>query len=538
MSEEEARGPGQPLGRVAGKPHVGHAVADAVDQAVPQHGQALGLRVHVTAPYLRCLAEADDTRYVLRARPAPPLVLAAVLDRDHASALADPEAGDALGSVDLVTREGQRVDPEGVEVDGDLAKGLDSVDVERDPMLARDATDRRDRLKRPHLAVGVHDADGDRVGSDGAADVVRIDYPILVNADVGDVESLRLERLARSEHGVVLDARCDEVPLAASVRQPLHPEVVRLRPARGEHDFLRRDAQEARHALARALDAFPRVAAERVDAGGVPEDLREVREHLGKDLGVDRGRRVVIEVHATVHSVALHFSRCYARLAMDLTKKRLGVLLSTGLEHPNLETAVALTQTALDRGADVYLYLIDEGRRCSCARTAARSAGSRCATPTASPTVVWSCSPTCSTAPSASSRSTDVSGGAGVSGEAGSVPDTAPVVVLISADPRRSHRANEAMRIGLGVVAGENDVTFVLTGPGVHLLDADTDELVDGDDIARFRANLRALGIPFHVEADAIPSDTDWNADRHEVVPITRERIAELVRQGRRFLAF
>ncbi|OLB08884.1 MAG: hypothetical protein AUH14_00195 [Candidatus Rokubacteria bacterium 13_2_20CM_69_15_1] len=131
-----------------------------------------------------------------------------------------------------------------------------------------------------------------------------------------------------------------------------------------------------------------------------------------------------------------------------------------------------------------------------------------------------------------------MSGGAGVSGEAGSVPDTAPVVVLISADPRRSHRANEAMRIGLGVVAGENDVTFVLTGPGVHLLDADTDELVDGDDIARFRANLRALGIPFHVEADAIPSDTDWNADRHEVVPITRERIAELVRQGRRFLAF
>ena len=125
-----------------------------------------------------------------------------------------------------------------------------------------------------------------------------------------------------------------------------------------------------------------------------------------------------------------------------------------------------------------------------------------------------------------------------MSGEAGSVPDTAPVVVLISADPRRSHRANEAMRIGLGVVAGEDDVTFVLTGPGVHLLDADTDELVDGDDIARFRANLRALGIPFHVEADAIPSDTDWNADRHEVVPITRERIAELVRQGRRFLAF
>jgi hypothetical protein len=72
----------------------------------------------------------------------------------------------------------------------------------------------------------------------------------------------------------------------------------------------------------------------------------------------------------------------------------------------------------------------------------------------------------------------------------------------------------------------------------VHLLDADTDELVDGDDIAKFRANLRTLGIPFHVEAVAIPPDADWNADHHEVVPVTRERVAELVRQSRRLLAF
>ena len=48
---------------------------------------------------------------------------------------------------------------------------------------------------------------------------------------------------------------------------------------------------------------------------------------------------------------------------MDLTKKKLGLLLSTGLEHPNLETAVGLARTALERGAEVYLYLIDDGVR-------------------------------------------------------------------------------------------------------------------------------------------------------------------------------
>jgi predicted peroxiredoxin len=113
-----------------------------------------------------------------------------------------------------------------------------------------------------------------------------------------------------------------------------------------------------------------------------------------------------------------------------------------------------------------------------------------------------------------------------------------PVIVIISTDPRASHRANEAMRIGLGVVAGENDVVFVLVGAGVHLLDEDTDELVDGDDIAKFRANLKALGVPFHIEKDAVPSDPTWNADRHSVIPVTRDEIAGLVQRGRRFLVF
>jgi len=118
------------------------------------------------------------------------------------------------------------------------------------------------------------------------------------------------------------------------------------------------------------------------------------------------------------------------------------------------------------------------------------------------------------------------------------VTNSEPVLVLISVDPRASHRANEAMRIGLGIVSGENEVTFVLRGPAVHLLDADTDELVDGDDIAKFRANLRALGIPFHIEAGASPADADWNEESHPVVSVTAAEVAQLVRQSRRALVF
>jgi sulfur relay (sulfurtransferase) complex TusBCD TusD component (DsrE family) len=45
---------------------------------------------------------------------------------------------------------------------------------------------------------------------------------------------------------------------------------------------------------------------------------------------------------------------------VDLVKRKLGLMLSTTPDHSNLETALGLSAAALDRGADVYLYLIDD----------------------------------------------------------------------------------------------------------------------------------------------------------------------------------
>ncbi|MBI4590112.1 MAG: DsrE family protein [Candidatus Rokubacteria bacterium] len=117
--------------------------------------------------------------------------------------------------------------------------------------------------------------------------------------------------------------------------------------------------------------------------------------------------------------------------------------------------------------------------------------------------------------------------------------ESLPVLVLISEDPRTSHRANEAMRIALGVAAGENEVTIILTGPAAHLLDADTDDLVDGDDIARHRGALRKMEVPFHIEKSAIPTDTaDWNEEGHPLIPVSRDEIADLMGRCRRFIVF
>ena len=46
---------------------------------------------------------------------------------------------------------------------------------------------------------------------------------------------------------------------------------------------------------------------------------------------------------------------------MDAATRKLGLLVSTAPDHPNLEVALGLATAALDRGAEVYLYLIDDG---------------------------------------------------------------------------------------------------------------------------------------------------------------------------------
>lgn len=113
----------------------------------------------------------------------------------------------------------------------------------------------------------------------------------------------------------------------------------------------------------------------------------------------------------------------------------------------------------------------------------------------------------------------------------------APILILISADPKTTHRANEALRIALGILAGENDVTIVLRDKAIALLDEDTDDLVDGDDIAKHVATLKKLGQAFQVEERA---HRDGNRDRtgHNVILVSPEEIAELMVRSDRFLIF
>jgi len=112
------------------------------------------------------------------------------------------------------------------------------------------------------------------------------------------------------------------------------------------------------------------------------------------------------------------------------------------------------------------------------------------------------------------------------------------VLVILSVDPETSHRANEAIRIALGIVAGENRVTLVLLGPAAKVLSPDVEEYVDGEDTLKHVATLKKLGQAFHVDRDAIPADGDWNSGGPIVIPLSRDALAGLVAKSDRVLVF
>lgn len=112
------------------------------------------------------------------------------------------------------------------------------------------------------------------------------------------------------------------------------------------------------------------------------------------------------------------------------------------------------------------------------------------------------------------------------------------VLVVVSIDPEVSHRANEAVRIALGILAGENDVTLVLLGPAAKILSAEIEDYVDGEDTLKHVATLKKLGQAFHVERSAIPAADDWNVGGPQVVPMSTQELADVIAKSDRVLVF
>ena len=109
------------------------------------------------------------------------------------------------------------------------------------------------------------------------------------------------------------------------------------------------------------------------------------------------------------------------------------------------------------------------------------------------------------------------------------------VAVVIAEDPTQTHRPVEALRIALGLCAGEHETTIVLLGRAPLLLTDETDDVIDVDILEKYRPSLAQLGVPFILESSA---PTDALLQEFSVTKNSAEEIRSLLASCDRTLVF
>ena len=109
------------------------------------------------------------------------------------------------------------------------------------------------------------------------------------------------------------------------------------------------------------------------------------------------------------------------------------------------------------------------------------------------------------------------------------------VAVVISEDPFETARPVEALRIALGLYAGDHETSVVLLGRSPLLLMQDAEEIVDVDILEKYLPLFKQLSIPFIVEPGTAMDA--WSADFF-VTTRTSDEIRQFVRTVDRSLVF
>ena len=105
----------------------------------------------------------------------------------------------------------KQIEAELVDFSRNLSDRLCRVRVKANPALPCDQADVLDRLDGADLIVGVHNANQDRLRSNGAAHVLRIDSARAIDGKVGDRSAEPFEKPAGSKNSGMLDCRGDDV---------------------------------------------------------------------------------------------------------------------------------------------------------------------------------------------------------------------------------------------------------------------------------------------------------------------------------------
>ena len=110
------------------------------------------------------------------------------------------------------------------------------------------------------------------------------------------------------------------------------------------------------------------------------------------------------------------------------------------------------------------------------------------------------------------------------------------VLFVVTSDPRNSPRPVEALRMAVGTAAWKRvEVVLYLGGPAVLAVGENVDELVDADNLARYRPLLKDLTCPVYIDAECRSCLTDTSV---RIEPLDKPGLGRLAAQSTYLLRF
>src|SRR4029077_18651316 len=128
-----------------------------------------------------------------------------------------------------------------VDVQRDLAQGLNGIRVEKHTTLAAEPPDFFNGLQHAGFVVGRHNADQNRLVREGVFKLIKINEAVALDRQIGYTEAARFQMFAGIEHGLVLSDSGDDVVafFAKSLCHAFDGQVVTLRGTGGKDDLRR-----------------------------------------------------------------------------------------------------------------------------------------------------------------------------------------------------------------------------------------------------------------------------------------------------------
>jgi len=145
-----------------------------------------------------CLATwMDPPVYAIVARDEHPIHFRCAAPHEHGA--------NSLGSVHLVSANRKQMAADLADVNLDLSRALDGIDVEEDARVGGDFADFFDGLKHAGFIVGEHHADQACLRPDGTQDVGWIHEAAGLRGDEGRLHAVVFQLLCCLQNGRVLD---------------------------------------------------------------------------------------------------------------------------------------------------------------------------------------------------------------------------------------------------------------------------------------------------------------------------------------------